>query len=835
MAKRKEEYALETAFIVSNLLIRLEAGTNSTLFATWSWGKQNTDYYKVEWRYYTGQGVWFEGNFSELKEISSGGTVRATYNAPANAKRVSCTVKPYSTTYTKSTKNRGDITLSYWQAQSTSAYYDFVDLPIPEKPNVPSVSISDRFRLVAEITNIADPNTSHVEFQVVQDDVKMVKHGITDLATTVARYGWDIAAGHNYKVRARGLHGAPKSGVGYISPSVSSYKPSEWITGEWSDYSSNVGTVPATPEKITKHEVETASSIFLYWKWSLGATGYTVEYAVSNKYFDRGGGVSSVSVGNIASAYISNLDYGTWYFRVKATNSQGDSGWSPIYSLVLGVTPSAPTTWSETSTAIVGDTLRLYWMHNAEDGSSQKGAEVQASFDGGSWKNVPVEYLATESGVASYASMLTYDSAIVGLTDDSSESVVDSSGNAIQAEQRTLYAEGMTIRWRVRTKGITGEWSPWSVERVITVYAPPTVELVVSDTEGADESIETFESFPIYIHGIAAPASQSAVGWVLRIIAGESYEAYDDTGTLTVVTAGDELYSEYIPATSNELSKVLTAGDVDLVNEARYVVSLEVSMNSGLVAEDAISFTTGWSAENLWPNAEITVDMNNLCAYIRPYCYDENEELMEDVTLAVYRREYDGRYVEIASGLLNTNGTTVTDPHPALDYARYRIVATDVNTGEIGFYDLPAYFVGETGIVIQWNEQWTNFDIPSGDGDMLADSVWAGSMLKLPYNIKISEDSNIDTSLVEYIGRSAPVSYYGTQLGITGSWSTDIVANDVETRYALRRLQIWRGDAYVRAPNGVGYWANVKVSFEKDYQNLLTPVTISVTRVEGGI
>lgn len=834
MAKRKEQYALETAFIVSNLKVELQAGTSNTLYATWQWSKGNTDHYGVVWRYYTGQGVWFVGSSEDLKNQSSSQYVRATYSAPSNALRVSCTVQPHSTTYTKGSGDN-QYTIPYWRAQATSAYYDFSNLIIPAKPNVPTVTISDRFRLVAEIFNITDPNTSHVEFQVVQDDVKTVKHGITDLATTVARYGWDIDTGHNYKVRARGLRGAPKSGKGYVSPSVSNYKPSEWICSEWSDYSSNVGTVPATPKKIRTHEVETTSSIFLYWVGAKGAEGYTVEYAVSNKYFDRGSDVSSVSVGNFVSAHITGLDYGTWYFRVKATNSQGSSGWSPVYSIVLGATPSAPTTWSETSTAIVGDTLRLYWMHNSEDGSSQKGAEVQACFDGGPWTNVPVEYLATESGVASYASMPTYDSVISELTDDSSATITDNSGNAIQAVKHTLYEEGVTIKWRVRTKGITGTWSPWSVERVITVYAPPTVELIVSDTQGADESIEVLQSFPIYIHGTAAPASQSAIGWVLRIISGESYEAYDDTGTIMVVTAGDELYSEYIPATSNEFTKILTAGDVDLVNETTYTISLEVSMNSGLVAQDSRTIATGWSAENLWPNAEMTVDMNNLCAYIRPYCYDEGEVLMEDVTLAVYRREYDGRYVEIASGLLNTNGTTVTDPHPALDYARYRIVATDTNTGEIGFYDLPAYFVGETGIVIQWDEQWTDFDIPSGDGDMLANSVWSGSMLKLPYNIKISENSDIDTSLVEYIGRSAPVSYYGTQLGISGSWSTDIVADDVDTRYALRRLQIWKGDAYVRAPNGVGYWANVKVSFEKDYQNLLTPVTISVTRVEGGI
>ena len=177
--------------------------------------------------------------------------------------------------------------------------------------------------------------------------------------------------------------------------------------------------------------------------------------------------------------------------------------------------------------------------------------------------------------------------------------------------------------------------------------------------------------------------------------------------------------------------------------------------------------------------------------------------------------------------------TFVSDPHPALDYARYRIVATSKTTGQVTYYDAPAYPVGGKAVVIQWNESWSEFD--ADVEDVLASPFWAGSMLKLPYNIDVSDSNEKDVVLVEYIGREHPVSYHGTQLGTTSTWKTDIPATDKETIYALRRLQNWMGDVYVREPSGSGYWAVVSVNFSITHCKTVIPVTINVTRVEGGI
>ena len=107
--------------------------------------------------------------------------------------------------------------------------------------------------------------------------------------------------------------------------------------------------------------------------------------------------------------------------------------------------------------------------------------------------------------------------------------------------------------------------------------------------------------------------------------------------------------------------------------------------------------------------------------------------------------------------------------------------------------------------------------------------------MKLLYNIDVSDNNSPDVSLVNYIGRKYPVTYYGTQIGSTSTWNVAIEKSDTETLYALRRLQVWMGDCYVREPSGSGYWANITVTFSQKHKELTIPVTLNITRVEGGV
>ena len=201
-------------------------------------------------------------------------------------------------------------------------------------------------------------------------------------------------------------------------------------------------------------------------------------------------------------------------------------------------------------------------------------------------------------------------------------------------------------------------------------------------------------------------------------------------------------------------------------------------------------------------------------------------------TLSVYRKNDDGTFVTIAENLINTEAAFVTDPHPNLGGSEYRIVATDTTTGQMTFYDPPPYDMKCTDIIIQWDEEYA--DIPFND-DSRETIRQFGSFVRLPYNIDVSESANMENSMVNYIGRKNPVSYYGTQTGYTASWSTEIPKYDTQTIKMLRRLQVYPGDVYVREPSGTGYWAHVTVSFPINHCALTVSVSLSITRVEGGM
>lgn len=205
---------------------------------------------------------------------------------------------------------------------------------------------------------------------------------------------------------------------------------------------------------------------------------------------------------------------------------------------------------------------------------------------------------------------------------------------------------------------------------------------------------------------------------------------------------------------------------------------------------------------------------------------------VSNVYISVYRKNTDGTLTPIATNIYSEYYTTVTDPHPSLNYVSYRIIAVFEDTGQMLYYDINDVEVGFKIIAINWDETWQEFNISESANESDV-QPWQGSLLKLLYNIDISEEHAPDVELVEYIGREHPVDYYGTQLGENGTWSFAIDAEDTETLYALRRLAIYMGSVYIRGPSGIGYWANITVSISEKHCEMTIPVTLTVTRVEG--
>lgn len=811
----------------------LQNGTDRTIFATWAWDKDHTEHYRIVWKYYTGDGVGFIGSDSTV-------TVKqAVYDAPSNATKVSFKVKPVA----KKKKVNGKETNGYWESEFTKVKEYFFKNNPPEKPSSPPTVKIEGDTLTASLDNL-NINATHIYFEVVQNNSGTVFAArIATIDSGYSSMTCNVNAGSSYKVRCRAVRGNEVS--------------------EYTEYSSPVETKPSTPSGITKCVSTTKTSVHLEWTTVENATTYEVEYTTNVTYFEGSDGTTKVG-GIEANHYdFTNLESGhEYFFRVRAVNDAGTSGWSGIASTVLGKAPAAPTTWSSATTVITGETLILYWVHNAQDGSSETVAELELRIDGKA------------------------DTITIKKSTDEDEK----DKTSFYEIKTTSYPEGTKIQWRVRTAGVTKEYGPFSVMRTIDVYSPPTLMLnILSSPDGPE--VNTILSFPFYVRGFAGPKTQAPIGYHMSVISNQAYDTVDNLGNEITVNKGEEIYSKYFD-TGEMLLVELSAGNIDLENNMSYTVTCVVSMNSGLTATESREISVAWVDEEYFPNAETIIDPDTLVAHIRPYVevypfvyykvihesgeYKKTEEtldntiegislddiftttgemvysastssgevlfcmeesstgvLVDGITLSVYRREYDGSFTEIATGIDNMQNTFTTDPHPALDFARYRIVAIVNDTGAVSYYDMPGLPIHEKAVIIQWDEAWTNFNTTSEDA--LEHPAWSGSLLRLPYNIDVSDKTSADVELIEYIGRKHPVSYYGTQLGITSVWNVDIDKEDKDTLYALRRLAIWMGDVYVREPSGSGYWANVSVSFNQNHDDVTIPVTLEIKRVEGGM
>ena len=815
----------------------LQANTDRTFFGTWSWSRDNTAHFEIRWFYGTGDKAKFTGNSSTVEWLDNA-QPQSLYTAPENATYVSFQVKPIAKTHKV---NNSDV--YYWTAQwSTEQFYYMKNLP-PAKPPTPTATMED-YTLKVEVNGVEEDNID-IEFEIIQNDLTVYKTGKSKVTRSVAKYSCSVSPGYSYKVRCRALKNNLRSG--------------------WTDYSSNVNTKPNKPEKINDLRAVSETAITLTWDEAITADSYDIEYAIRLDYLGMSN--ASTTINNItAPRYtITGLSTGEKYFvRVRAVNAQGTSDWTEAKSIILGAVPSAPTTWSSSTTVTVGEDMKFYWMHNSKDGSKESKAELSYVVDNGS--EVLKEIVK-----------------------------VDASDDVSYYWLPTLsYREGASIKWRVRTAGITGEYGPWSVTRTITIYAPPSLSLVISDDGLNTRSLRQITKYPFYIKAVAGPSSQIPIGYHFSIIAKDTYETMDEHGNVKMVIAGQEIYSNFLDVNERLILLTMTPSDVNLENNIEYELLCTVTMNSGLTEEASADFKVSLDDVTYYPAAEILFDETTLSASIRPYCtytpyifyqvsYNSStgiytrtntaispiegtsvdnalttqedlvfvgvnasgetiyfsvipsnrEYLVENVVLSVYRKDYDGRFVEIAKDVPNLDNRYVTDPHPSLDLATYRVVATDTTNGSISYTDIPGYPVGIKSVIIQWDETWSNLEIL---GDNPTDEVsWAGSMLKLPYNIDVSDSNEMDVSLIEYIGRSHPVTYYGTQLGVTSTWRMEIPKTDKATLYGLRLLAIYTGDVYVREPSGSGYWANISVSYEQKHRELTIPITLTIKRVEGGM
>ena len=647
----------------------LQADTDRTFFATWSWSRGYTDKFDIRWFYGTANNIKFTGSTTSVDSIDNS-RPQSTYTPPENATYISFQVKPIATTH-----KVNDVDTPHWTAQwSTEKFYYMKDLPPDTPSGTPTVTLED-YTLKIEISGVSS-GVDEVEFEIVQNDSKIYKVGKSKPSTSVAKYSCNVSPGYDYKVRCRPVKNK--------------------IYGEWTGYSDNVHTKPNKPTEITELRAVSETVVSLTWSKVTTAETYDIEYATVLDYL--GASNASTTINNVAEPRytITGLTSGEkYFFRVRAVNDQGQSDWTEASSIVLGGVPAAPTTWSSTSTAVVGEEMKLYWMHNSKDGSKETKAELKYTANNGT--PVIKEVLKTN------------------VSDDVSYYYLSTRS----------FTEGASIKWLVRTAGVTGEYGPWSATRMISIYAPPSLSLILSNDQAASSAIKEVTKYPFYVTANAGPDSQKPIGFHISVISKDSYETVDEYGNVKMIAEGQEIFSKFYDTNTRTLSVKMTPGDIYLENNCRYELTCVVTMDTGLTEEEKVTFRVSLNETEYYPTAEVLFDEKTLSAYIRPYCTErpyifykvtynsadntykrtstvidplegssvnnaltdmddlvflgvdstststyftvvqsDRENLVENVTLSVYRHEYDGRFTTIATDISNTDSIYVTDPHP---------------------------------------------------------------------------------------------------------------------------------------------------------------------------
>ena len=844
----------------------IKADTTRTCYIEWSWDNKNnkTQHYEVKWEYQDSSGKWWEAE----KSTTSDDKIKiATYNADENAVEVKASVRPVLESGFKLFGSTSSTELEY----SEAVYFKFNG---SVQALVPSVGIpefkktdNDNYKLTmsaaVDMSIIRDNEKVAVQFQVLQDHSKVVYTNaepefinITNADGTIT-HSCELPIGHVYQVRARTKR--TRSAVKEKNIEAGS------VISAWCSYSESVQAPPSNPTDLNV-KVMTATSVQLSFAEIPSAEKYIAEFVVKNDedypgftperyfstptiskqkaewyaddvddkqvYFLREESYSDGSnTKRIIGADLTGLATGgEYYIRLSAENGSwvNPSGWSEIIHFAIGIKPEPPTTWSSTHTAVVGEPVKLYWIHNAKDESTESHARLQMFFNNeqnSTWiEYIDHEIFRNDDG--------TYETSFYEL-------------------DTNKYPVGSKIEWEVQTAGVAVDtkndeliFSDWSKRSEINIYKKPVLTLNLTDDKNNDVvgHEHPLMQFPLVIKlGVDAGDNQIPTGYYVSIdvVRTDSsklrngirgYSSTDSSGNSKWISEGDKIFARHIDTNDKVYDLKLWPNDIILESGVTYRVSALASMDSGLNTDiQGTQFRVSWSSTDRAPFADIVVDRETITTQIMPYAPST-----QNVRLSVYRRNHDDSFIEIGSNIDPKTHEVVVDPHPPLDYARYRIVSRNQNTGAISYYDVPPVAIQEKAIIIQWDEVWQTYNAVENSDNIPSSAIYSGNMLKLPYNIDVSNSNSIDVSHVRYIGRKRPVSYYGTQLGESVSWNVEVPKSDTDTLYKLRRLQSWLGDVYVREPSGSGYWATINISFNLTHCALTIPVSINITPVEGG-
>lgn len=577
-----------------------------------------------------------------------------------------------------------------------------------------------------------------------------------------------------------------------------------------SDMVSSGGVIPIIPSNVKLALTDIPGTVLVTWNWSSIAYEYVeISWADHEDAWTSTDPPQTTVLDRIEapSWHISGLDINnTYYFRLRFGNitNGGETTWggySAAKSIELTVAPMAPVLYLSESVASLSSNVKAYWTYYAEDGTTQKYADL---------------YFYNPT-IAQEAKRYVHVQRVT-----SAESITFSPGDVV-------LQSGDTIQFALTVTSSAGKTSEYSDLAGLFV-ADPIHAVITEDSFVHDEEIEIEDG----VYRTANVLTEMPIS--LKLEQPEPSEGYfDDIWTnsfvevTTSISRAEDYYldrpdeSEFI-GYEGEIVALLTQTDTSEViidtddllgyldDGAKYRLTVTVKDVYGQSDSTDLDFEVHWSHQAIKPSANVTLNPEYDVVYLTPVAPDGT--ISTDVC-DIYRLSTDKPEL-IYEGA--TFGQVYVDPFPTVgDNGGYRFVFKTANND---------YITPENEIA------WYDVDLPFDNLYQYID--FGNDTVSLLYNVDLSSSWAKDFKEQKYLGGSVQGDW-NPAVSRTGSISGVVVtASDQSTIEKMRRLAEYSGICRIRTRDGSNYTANVTVSESRGHEptDLVTSFTLNVTRVE---
>lgn len=433
------------------------------------------------------------------------------------------------------------------------------------------------------------------------------------------------------------------------------------------------------------------------------------------------------------------------YIRVKNVNATGESAWLVSERIVTISVPDAPVMTSPDSVVSTAGTLRWEWTYSNPDGSAQ----------------TVYQFLYYKNG--------TLQTPVTGTTDHFYEMAMPPAGTVLIG--------------RVRVKGAGSSYSPYSQDRTVTVYSPPTLSLNVPST---------VTGMPI---SISATYSD---------MAGFTCQA----ATVSLQKDGRTLYKEDATISGTAITASLDVTEFLPENGESYTVVMTARSSSGLQTSANATFLVDYTEP---PAGSLMMKNDADTGYVSLMATFDNEDAdAPAVSISVARVNADGSITPLLTD--GASGSGVVDKYAPLNTAYQYAVTTKAASGAV-----MTVYVDTALETNRWFAYW---------GENVASAQWNPEQ----GGIGISRPSK---TRVYYAGRKDPVSYDGAAVALTETPSWMFIEQD-EVRPFVQLIEDGGRGVY-KSCDGWVYHADFDLTLNPSYTALgyYGKAGLTITRIAG--